>query len=304
MSKTKKSRLDLMLPRVQQWSTETAPIRGNRLDAYNSGQGKLVLANTDLFKFGMMAVDQSLIAAQAGKSGDSKYWISSAFVRMIFAEMTDLIETKDTDRLIINNLDGLAHLMFGAISSGRPNMVKPFYEVVLAGINGGYGVRDGHNPPVGTTLRYAAFGLSIISDWLGTPMDLDAHALPRDPVWGQLVAHWREPDPDKLLQVLLLACDTHVERIGVSEREANALSRSFEFGSVFLAVHPTEILAVLRLRDILGLPNPPDIDHPLMQTPYAAITSQPGKITERDELLERYVATVRQRDPHVLPSGW
>ncbi|RBL82006.1 hypothetical protein DDE05_40645 [Streptomyces cavourensis] len=89
----------------------------------------------------------------------------------------------------------------------------------------------------------------------------------------------------------------------MTEREANALSKNFEFGSVFLAVHPTEILAVLRLRDLLGLPNPPVIDHPLMQTPYAAITSQPGEITERDELLERYLATVRQRDPHVLPSS-
>ncbi|KFF32175.1 hypothetical protein G039_0326855 [Pseudomonas aeruginosa VRFPA01] len=182
-------------------------------------------------------------------------------------------------------------------------MVKPFYEVVLAGVNGGYGVHDGHNPPASSTLRYAAFGLTIISDWLGTPLDLDAHALPRDPAWGQLVAHWREPDPDRFLPVLLLACDTHVERIAVTEREANDQSKDFEFGSVFLAVHPTEILAVLRLRDLLGLPNPTTIDHPLMQTPYAAITSRPGEVTERDELLERYLATVRQRGPHVLPQG-
>lgn len=121
---------------------------------------------------------------------------------------------------------------------------------------------------------------------------------------GQLVAHWREPDPVKLLPILLQACDTHVERIAVTEREANALSRDFEFRSVFHAVHPTEILAVLRLRDLLSLPNPIEINHPLMQTPYAAITCCPGEVTERDELLERYIATVRLRDPHVLPPGW
>lgn len=303
MKKIGESRLDLLLPQVKQWATETTPIRGSRLDAYNSGGGKLVLANIDLFKFGMMAVDHSFIATLAGKNADSKFWMSSAFARMIFAEMTDLIETENTDRLILNNLDGVAHLMLGAISSGRLGLVKPFYEVVLAGLNGGYGVHDGRNPPASTTLRYAAFGLSIISDWLGTPLDLDAHALPRDPAWGQLVAHWREPDPDKFLPVLLLACDTHIERIAVTEREANAQSKDFEFGSVFLAVHPTEILAVLRLRDLLGLPNPPIIDHPLMQTPYAAITCRPGEVTERDELLDRYLAAVRQRDPQVLPPG-
>ncbi|MEO9246052.1 hypothetical protein ABI279_26875, partial [Pseudomonas inefficax] len=67
--------------------------------------------------------------------------------------------------------------------------------------------------PIGTTLRYAAFGLTIIGDWLGKPLNLDKYALPRDPAWGQLVAHWREPDPDKLAPILVAACDTHVERI-------------------------------------------------------------------------------------------
>ncbi|MGE6473291.1 hypothetical protein ACQKDM_27370, partial [Serratia proteamaculans] len=76
-----------------------------------------------------------------------------------------------------------------------------------------------------------------------------------------------------------------------------------EFSSEFLAAHPTEILAVLRLRDLLGLPNPVEIDHPLMKTPYAAITCLPGAITERDELLEQFLTLVRRRDPHVLPSG-
>lgn len=303
MERGKKSRLYSMLAQVQQWTNETAPIRGHRLDAYFSGEGKLVLANTDLFKFGMMAVDRSLATALNGDSLASKTWMSRAFTRMIFAEMTDLHHLKNTDGLILNNLDGVAHLLLGAIAAGKPGLVRFFYDVILAAIGEAYGVHDGHNPPPGTTLRYAAFALSIISDWLGTPIDLDAHALPRDPAWGQLVAHWREPDPEALLPALLLACDTHVERIAVTEREANALSRDFEFASVFLAVYPTEILAVLRLRDLLGLPNPATIDHPLMQTPYAAITARPGEIADRDELLERYLATVRQRDPQALPSA-
>ncbi len=225
------------------------------------------------------------------------------FERQLFHDMMGIINNRSSGGLIIGDLDSVTHTMLGAIATGQSFLAKQFYKVVLDGVNGDYGVCDGHNPPIRSTLRYAAFGLSVVSDWLETPLDLDKHALPRDPAWGQLVAHWRDPDPDKLLPVLLLACDTHIERIAVTEREANALSKDFEFGSVFLAVHPTEILAVLRLRDLLGLPNPTTIDHPLMQTPYAAITCRPGEITERDELLDRYLAAVRQRDPHVFPPG-
>ncbi|KAA9001379.1 hypothetical protein FJU30_09200 [Affinibrenneria salicis] len=63
-------------------------------------------------------------------------------------------------------------------------------------------------------------------------------------------------DLDKFLPVLLGACDTHVERIAVTEREASQRAQQFEFNSVFLAVHRTETLAVLRLREIAGLTNP------------------------------------------------
>ncbi|MBB3001916.1 hypothetical protein FHX57_004274 [Paraburkholderia tropica] len=134
---------------------------------------------------------------------------------------------------------------------------------------GGYGIRDGRMELSQlTTLRYAAFGLSIIGDWLGQPLDMDKHKLPRDPAWGLLVANWREPDPAKLLPILMGACDTHVERIAVTAREVDTQSAKYEFGSVFEAVYPAEILAVLRLREMIGLTNPESIDHPLMQTPY------------------------------------
>ncbi|AFI88605.1 hypothetical protein [Pectobacterium parmentieri] len=300
ISKTK-SRLDKSLNSVKQWAQEASPVRGHRLTAYLSGEGKLILANTDLFDYGMSKVDQSLLAAIDGAHGDANKHMAHAFTRMILANMFDIREMKGTDRRIAGNLDTETHLMLGAIAIGRPELVQPHYQTVLDGVDGGYGVHDGHNLPLGTTLRYAAFGLTIIGDWLGKPLDLDKHALPRDPAWDQLVAHWREPDPEKFLPILLTACDTHIERIALTEREDD--TGQFEFGSVFLAVHPTEILAVLRLREIIGLMNPAHIDHPLMQTPYAAITCQPDEVTERDELLDRFLEVVRQRDPQVLPSG-
>lgn len=303
MAKKTLGRLEKVIFQVDEWSSDSLPPYG-WLESYIGGGVEIALANVDLFKHGMAEIKAGLVAASHNMRGIANQHMSHGISRMLFSEMTGLATMRDSDQLIINGLDGVTHMFLAAIATGQQDVVRPFYNVVLAAFDGGYGVHDGRSLPIDTTLRYSAFGLSIISDWLGQPLDLDAHALPRDPAWGQLVAHWREPDPDRFLQILLQACDTHVERIAVTEREANALSKDFEFNSVFLAVHPTEILAILRLRDLLGLPNPFEINHPLMQTPYAAITCRPGEVTERDELLERYLATVRQRDPHVLPPGF
>ena len=105
---------------------------------------------------------------------------------------------------------------------------------------------------------------------------------------------------------MLSACDVHIDRIAVTYREHETIAEQFKFSTPLLAVHPTEILAVLRLRDLLGLPNPTRIDHPLMQTPYAQITCTPEFLAsqgQRDELLDKFLNTFRQRDPQVLPAG-
>ena len=196
--------------------------------------------------------------------------------------------------------DVLFNLTPSALATGQFALITPCHSAVLSGFTNGYGVSDGHNLPIGTTLRYAAFGLTIIGDWLGKPLDLDKHALPRDPAWGQLVAHWREPDPDKLAPILVAACDTHVQRIALTSREID--SGNFEFGSPFEAVYPAEILAILNLRRSLGLPNP-SIDHPLMKTPYASLTCPPGMRFEPDELLMRFLAAACKHDPDAVPAG-
>ncbi|MEH6372170.1 hypothetical protein [Pectobacterium carotovorum] len=298
-----KSRLDRVLPQVPSWVSDAWPISGTRLQKYVSGDGGVGHACTDMFDYGMQAIRFSLLAAYEHNSRDAIKQMTFGFVRNLFSEIVDLRILTSPEQLFVGTLDDCTHTMLGVLALGKSELVSPYYQTVFDCIEKGYGLGNGHNPPVGTTLRYAAFGLTIIGDWLGKPLDLDKHALPRDPAWGQLVAHWREPDPEKFLPVLLSACDTHVERIAVTEREANQQAKQFEFNSVFLAVHPTEILAVLRLREIIGLTNPAHIDHPLMQTPYAAITSLPGEVTERDELLDRFLEVVRQRDPQVLPPG-
>ena len=299
------SRLNKSLKKVPDWASNLG-LPAKFFEQYIAGQGNILLAIDGffgLFSLGMDEIKRSLLAANSGNTKVATNSMNSGFRRILYASQIEILMATNSDgsQDCIENLDGATQLMLGALSTGAPELVNPFYRVLLENLSSGFGVGDGHNPPLGTTLRYAAFGLTIIGDWLGKPLDLDKHALPRDPAWGQLVAHWREPDPEKFLPVILAACDTHVERIALTEKEDD--SGHFEFGSVFLAVHPTEILAVLRLRDMLGLPNPAYIDHPLMQTPYAAITCLPGDVTERDELLENFLAVVRQRDPQVLPVG-
>ncbi|WP_260627367.1 hypothetical protein [Pseudomonas protegens] len=297
------SRLEKSLRWTKEWASGRS-FPTTDFEEYLEGQGD-VRAAVDgvfgLFALGMQEVNQSLLAAGRNQWNLANLHMAFGFTRMLYAKTIDINSVKGTNRKIIGGLDSVTHLMLGAIAMGQSEFVQPVHKILFAGIEGGYGIRDGHDLPLGTTLRYAAFGLSIIGDWLGQPLDLEKHALPRDLAWGQLVANWRNPDPDVLLPALLLACDTHVERIALTERESD--SGKFEFSSEFLAVHPTEILAVLRLRDLLGLPNPKEIDHPLMKTPYAAITCLPGAVTERDELLEQFLAVVRQRDPQVLPAG-
>ncbi|MDD0977585.1 hypothetical protein [Pseudomonas fontis] len=301
MKSTLKARLENRLRKVKDWSSDDFPQQTENLNEYLANQGEVGLACNDLFTLGMTEVKRSLALSQMAQRTPATQHLSSGFARLIVAEAISIAILKNSKRFSVGNLDDATHLMLGAIATGRPSLVKPFYDTVLTAMQEGYGIRDGRDLPIGTTLRYAAFGLTIISRWLERPLDLDKHALPRDPAWGQLVAYWNEPALDNLLPVLINACDTHVERSALNSREVN--TTEFEFNSVFKAVYPTEILAILRLRDLIGLPNPTWIDHPLMQSPYAALTCRPGMLTERDELLQRFLMTAYQRDFQAVPPG-
>jgi len=298
-----KSRLEKTLPEVELWAKDNWPSHG-WLDKYLVGEiERTGLAADDLHTVGMHMCCQSLVEAKHNNLLAMAH-MSYGFCRRAIGKAISIKRLEGMGRTANGHLDDFTDLMFGAIALGRPDVAKALYTTVLGGLKGGYGVNDGHNLEIGTTLRYSAFGLSIIGNWLEQPLDLDKYALPRDPAWAPLVSAWRVPDPDKVLPALLATCDIHVERIARTAREAD--SGNFEFDTPLVAVHPTEILAVLRLRDLLGLPNPLQIDHPLMQTPYARITCTPEFLTTRtlrDELLDKFLATVRLRDPGVLPQG-
>lgn len=248
----------------------------------------------------MNTIGKSLYRKFDDQKNEAVQYFTLGTLEALIADAILIQRLHGTKRMSFDSLDGITNVMFCALATGHLKIIKSIYQTVLSGLEGGYGVRSGHNLPIGTTLRYGAFGLTIIGDWLGTPLDLDKHALPRDPAWGQLVAHWREPDPEKLLPILLAACDTHVERIALTSKELD--SGNFEFGSPFEAVYPAEILAITNLRRSLGLATP-FIDHPLMKTPYAALTLPPNTRLEPDELLQNFLNAACRFNPEAVPEG-
>ncbi|WP_447874433.1 hypothetical protein [Serratia fonticola] len=303
MAKTQqKSRLDKTLSKVYSWATSMATRQHpepqyNNLQLYLNGQDELFMALSCLHDFGMAEAANSLLTAELSPNTSSIVHMAHGFSRMIYANSIDILELKESDQTITSGLDSVIRKMLGAIALGMPTLAKKFHHVVLTALEQGYGVENAHNNSGPETLRYAAMGLSIIHEWLGLPLDLEKLGLPRDPAWGPLVKYWDDPDPVKLQPILYNACDVHIERIALTGSEVN--SGNFEFGSEFTAVHPTEILAVLRLRQMLDLPSP-DLDHPLMNTPYAQITAVPGQVTQPDNLLEAFLTKARERDPQVM----
>lgn len=300
MISTNSSRLTRSLKSIKNWASADASLEIHRIIDYINGNDSIAIAADEIFRLGINDIGKSLLQASENPYLEAPRTIAIGILKLLVANSVIVENLKGTTRFGLDDLDGITHVMLCALATGQFALITPCHSAVLSGFTNGYGVSDGHNLPIGTTLRYAAFGLTIIGDWLGKPLDLDKHALPRDPAWGQLVAHWREPDPDKLAPILVAACDTHVQRIALTSREID--SGNFEFGSPFEAVYPAEILAILNLRRSLGLPNP-SIDHPLMKTPYASLTCPPGMRFEPDELLMRFLAAACKHDPDAVPAG-
>ncbi|ELX1985314.1 hypothetical protein ONI83_004746 [Escherichia coli] len=301
VSKTK-NRLEKTLPRVHSWAlgvSQYAPKpEFNYMEQYINDQSKLFMALDHLYDLGMHEVTKSLLTIEQSRLTAATH-MAHGFSRMLHSDGVDILrlKVKESKVTTTSGLDAITHNMLGAIALGMPTLAKKLRQIVFTALEQGYGVRNGREDPGPWTLRYAAMGLSIIHDWLQIPLDLDKLGLPRDPAWGPLTKHWNTPDPVKLQSILYGACDIHIERIALTEREVN--TGNFEFGNEYEAVHPTEILAVLRLRDMLNLPNP-TLDHPLMNTPYAQITTTPGQVTQPDSLLETFLAKARERDPEVM----
>jgi hypothetical protein len=127
--------------------------------------------------------------------------------------------------------------------------------------------------------------LRIFAGYLGEPeITLKGEALTH-PAYSALAKHWRHPEAELLVPVLLAVCDEHTRRSVRGKPYGDQCD--FEY----FARTPVEILLVLKLREELGLPNP-KLDHPLMNTPLGVL---PKEIPfEFDELLAPVVKRMRE----------
>lgn len=89
-------------------------------------------------------------------------------------------------------------------------------------------------------------------------------------------------DSDELRPAIVKACDFHLSR-----SKDHTDSETYEFAHPVDAIHPVEILLVLRVRQLLGLNNP-EVDHPLLNSPMGKLPnakcSLPAELTP---ILER-----------------
>jgi hypothetical protein len=115
--------------------------------------------------------------------------------------------------------------------------------------------------------------LRLVFDWQGWPRQSDG-----EPLFAALLAHWRTPDADALAPLLLAVCDRHTHQ---------AVKNDADSGATY---YPFETLAVLRLRVLHGLKNPP-LDHTLISTPLGALPEATEPYT--DELLENVLKQAR-----------
>jgi hypothetical protein len=140
---------------------------------------------------------------------------------------------------------------------------------------------------------FARFTLALCADHLGLPLPAMAPDHFPSPAYDALLACWREPRVEHIVEPLLAACDWHTHECMYSRSDRD--SKKVDFIADEYMGWPIDILMVYRLREAHGLPLPAALDHPLMQTPFAAYL--PPWPVPRDELLEGVTARAIEEVP-------
>jgi hypothetical protein len=136
--------------------------------------------------------------------------------------------------------------------------------------------------------RTQHFIMRLVADWKGWPQRDGPRCAYDEPIFNALIDRWRTTDLDELVPLLLAACDRHTHQSRIDAFSRNAF---YDLGQWELWYDPFEVLAVLRLREALGLANPVLV-HPLLATPLG--TLPPVTPLSSDELLDAVLAQARR----------
>ena len=137
--------------------------------------------------------------------------------------------------------------------------------------------------------RTQAFVLRLVADWQEWPQRKWQKWVFDEPIFNTLIEHWRTPDPNALRPLLLAACDRHTH-----ESKPGGSASSNDISNDAFSYDPFEVLAVMKLRQLQGLPNPV-VDHLLMNT---VLGKLPQPVTPySDALLEGVIAKALLEHP-------
>lgn len=304
MKKYKK--LDKSLSQVQKWSEEIiSSFEEGRKDnddllLYIETGEESIFALSNLGEIAIFNCANSLIHIKNGDISTSLRMMQKGVKDYVSVFITRLLTIQKLSSPLNIDIDSINRTVFTALSVGLPNLAQKFYRFMINDLETGNTVTNGHTNYMAESLRYSAMAMTIFNDlWHLPAPDLERFALPQDPVWMNYANHWREEDVEKFSEILNEVCDLHIERIGLTQKEFD--SGNYEFTSPFEAVYPVEILAVLRLREQLGLQNP-ELTHPLLLTPYAQITSKPIDQPVEDPLLDDYLNALRKYNPELIET--
>ena len=143
-------------------------------------------------------------------------------------------------------------------------------------------------------MPFARFVLKLYAEFAGRPLP---DPMPRHPYesppYDFLMTVWRTTDMEVLMQALLAVCDWHTHECMYSRSMDPGRRVDFVF-DIYMG-WPIEVHMVYRLRELLGLPNPSHLDHPLMQTPLANYL--PSWPMPEDQLLDRVTRRAIQQYP-------
>ena len=137
--------------------------------------------------------------------------------------------------------------------------------------------------------RTQTFVLRLIADWQGWPQCEWQKWVFDEPIFNALIEHWRTPDPDALRPLLMAACDRHTH-----ESKPGGSASSNDISNDAFSYDPFEVLAVMKLRQLQGLPNPV-VDHLLMNTVLGKLPQPVAPYS--DALLEGVIAKARLEHP-------
>lgn len=146
--------------------------------------------------------------------------------------------------------------------------------------------------------RTQHFVLRLVANWQDLPERGELQCIYDEPVFNILIEQWRTTDLDALSRLLWQALERHAEHTQ-NDVDDDEVLIYYDCNHDDEIYDPMEVLSVLRLRNVLGLPNPQIPKHPVANTPLGR-ELLPASAFPKDELIEGVLARVRRDHPDLL----